>query len=114
MTFVHFLEDRIQSKLPFQLYDSESYTGRVADLDGVIRLVPTRVLSDASRELRHESRLWAAAEKCRILHHRRVGNTKLMVVECRELTKLVESMYERGESFFDPPETASSERVDDK
>ncbi len=101
ITFVHFLEDRIQDQLPFPLYEPEHYTGRVLDADGEIRLVPTRVLSEVSRKLRREEKLWAAARKKGILRHRRVGNTRLMIVGCQDLADLVDSMYESGKSFFD-------------
>ena len=101
ITFVHFLEDRVQEQLPFPLYEQEHYTGRVIDADGNLRIVPTRVLSDISRTLRREEKLWAAAKNLGILHRRRVGNTRLMLVKCRDLTALVDSMYESGGSYFE-------------
>ena len=92
ITFVHFLEDRIRDNLPFPLYEREHYTGRVVDVEGELRLVATRVLSDASRNLRCEEKLWAMAKKQRILRQRRVGNTRLTLVKCQDLTGVVDSM----------------------
>jgi aminoglycoside 3-N-acetyltransferase len=103
VTFMHFLEDRIQDKLPFALYERDHYTGKVIDSDGQLRLVPTRVLSDESRQLRREGVLWEKARRQGVTRQKKVGNTTLMLLSCRELGALVENMYANGESIFADP-----------
>ncbi|MBK7674444.1 MAG: AAC(3) family N-acetyltransferase [Candidatus Accumulibacter sp.] len=100
VTFTHFLEDRIQDKLPFPLYERDHYTGKVVDGDGRLHSVPTRVLSDDSRRYRREDVLWDKATARGVIRRKKVGNTTLMVLLCRELEALVENMYANGESLF--------------
>ena len=70
------------------------------DEDGRPHLVPTRVLSDESRRRRREDILWRKARTLGITRRLRLGNTKLMMLGCRELAALVEDMYANGESLF--------------
>ena len=100
ITFTHFLEDRIQEKLPFALYEPACYTGRVIEADGTVHNVPTRVLSDESRRRRREEKLWRRARRTRVIHRARVGITRIEVVSCSDLTALVDTMYSEGESLF--------------
>jgi aminoglycoside 3-N-acetyltransferase len=100
VTFTHFLEDRIQDQLPFALYEPGHLPGRVIDADGRVHVVPTRVLSDESRKHRHEALLWEKARSQGVTRHKKLGNTKLMLLCCRDLTTLVESMHANGESLF--------------
>ncbi len=100
ITFTHFLEDRVMDKLLFPLYEPDLYIGKVIDPDGRLRVVPTRVLSDESRQRRREEILWQRARSQGIMRRKRIGNTRLMLLRCRELTTLVETMYANGESLF--------------
>ena len=100
VTFTHFLEDRISSKLPFSLYEPGTLSGKVIDADGKQHSVPTRVLSDESRQRRREAGLWEKARKLGVTQHRKVGNTHLMLFRCSELTALVDDMYANRESLF--------------
>jgi aminoglycoside 3-N-acetyltransferase len=100
VTFTHFLEDRMRDKLPFGLYEPECYSGKVIDTDGRVRVVPTLVLSDESRRLRREDGLWRKARVEGVTRWKKLGNTTLMLLHCRDLTALVERMYANGESLF--------------
>jgi len=100
VTFTHFLEDRVRDRLPFELYEPGLLEGRVIDADGCLRIVPTRVLSAESRRRRREHVLWQKARARGVTRHRRLGNTRLMILDCRALTALVEEMYANGESLF--------------
>lgn len=100
ITFTHFLEDRLREMLPFPLYESSEFEGSVRDIEGHIRSVPTCVLSDESRVRRCEEALWRQARSAGILQHRRLGNTKLMLLRCRELTALVEDIFAHGGGYF--------------
>ena len=100
VTFTHFLEDQIQDKLPFRLYDEAHYTGEVIDSKGRSLEVPTRVLSNESRIRRREGSLWTKARRRGVTRYARVGNTRLILLSCRELADLVDEIYANGESLF--------------
>jgi len=101
ITFTHFLEDRIAPVLPFALYEPTPMAGIVVDYEGRRREIPVRVLSDTANRLRREERLVAALEKARVLRRARLGNTRLLLVECQTMTQCVDRMLASGESFFD-------------
>jgi len=103
VTFTHFLEDRIQSKLPFALYEPGHFPATVVDAEGRAYDVPTRVLSEESRRRRREEILWRMARRRGVTRQRRVGNTKMMVIRCNALANLVDEMYANGESIFSGP-----------
>jgi aminoglycoside 3-N-acetyltransferase len=97
ITFTHFLEDRIRDRLPFDLYEAEHYPGKVVDAADVVRFIPTLVLSDESRRRRNERVLWKEG----VLRHKRVGNSTLSVVGCRELARFVDDADRDGSLIFD-------------
>lgn len=101
ITYTHFLEDRIQHRLTFDLYEPDTLVGIVIDRQGNEYKVPTRVLSDESRARRREDVLWRTARKQRILVSKRVGNTTLSLVGCRELAALLDTLYDQGQSIFE-------------
>lgn len=101
ITFTHFLEDRIKDSLPFSLYEDEPMTATVIDAEGRERRLPVLVLSRLANQRRREARLIAALEERRAIRRARIGNTRLMLIACREMTACVDAMRARGESFFD-------------
>lgn len=103
ITFTHFLEDRIASALPFELYESEAMLGRVIDTDGVEHVVPTRVLSELANLLRREVRLVQALDALGLIQRFKVGNTHFLLIECEPMTQCVDNMVAEGKSFFDCP-----------
>lgn len=103
ITFTHYLEDRIADSLPLPLYDAPLMTGCVIDHIGRTRAVPVQVISDRANTCRREARLVAALEQRKAIQRRRVGNTRLMLIDCRSMVECVDSMTAVGESFFDPP-----------
>ncbi|MDX1656469.1 MAG: AAC(3) family N-acetyltransferase, partial [Candidatus Competibacteraceae bacterium] len=101
ITFTHFLEDRIASSLPFSLYEPQPRTATVVDDQDRHLEVPVRVISREANARRREERLVAALEREGLLHRSRVGNTRLLLVECRAMTDCVDRMVAAGQSFFD-------------
>ena len=102
-TFSHFLEDRLGEKLPCPLFEPGPRRGTVIDEDGRSLEVEVLVLGEIARRLRRESRLEAALERDGLLKRARVGNTRLLLAECRPFAECVDRMTARGESFFDAP-----------
>jgi aminoglycoside 3-N-acetyltransferase len=103
VTFTHFLEDRIASSLPFPLYEPEPVLGTIVDYQGATREVPVKVLSLAANALRREERLVARLEQEGVIIKRRIGNTRLLLMDTVAMTDTVDRMVARGESFFDTP-----------
>lgn len=101
ITFTHFVEDRLADRLPFPFYDLEVRMGTVIDYSGQARQCPVRVISTQANRLRREERYVMQLERQGMLHRRRIGNTRLLLLRCREMVECAESMAARGELFFD-------------
>ncbi|MCG5512080.1 AAC(3) family N-acetyltransferase [Ectothiorhodospira shaposhnikovii] len=104
VTFTHFLEDRIAQTLPVPLYEPEPMEGTVIDYEGVARKVPVKVLSATANRLRRDDLLEAELLKEGVLKRRRVGNTRLGLLDCRAMTEVVDHMVATGRHFFDSPQ----------
>jgi aminoglycoside 3-N-acetyltransferase len=100
ITYTHFLEDRHRERLPLALYHPQPIDGVIIDAAGVPHTVPTRVLSDASRQRRDEQPLWQLARRRGVVHELRVGNTTLRLLACTELTALFDAEFEAGRHWF--------------
>jgi len=104
ITYTHYLEDRIASFLPFALYESEPIMGKLIDYDNTLREIPVKVLSRQANSLRREQRLIDALNRQGIIHRKKIGNTRLMLLDCRTMTDCVDEMARKGQLFFDAPE----------
>ncbi|MCF6353721.1 MAG: AAC(3) family N-acetyltransferase [Candidatus Polarisedimenticolaceae bacterium] len=103
ITFCHYLEDRIAACLPFDLYEPEPVTGVVVDYEGRQIEVPTQVLSKTANRLRRDDWLEEEMRRQGVLHYRKIGNTRLMLVDTIAMTEVVDKMYAEGRSFFAVP-----------
>jgi len=103
ITFTHYLEDRIANTLDVPLYEAEPMEGVVIDYEGNQQIVPTYVLNHQVNALRREERLIAELDKKGIIKRAKVGNTHLLLVDCKEMTACVDEMVAKGQSFFDSP-----------
>lgn len=103
ITFTHFLEDRIASFVPFSLYEDELMMGNVIDYEGVLYEIPVKVLSQQANSLRREQRLINELDKQGIIRRTKIGNTHLMLIDCKAMTDCVDEMAHNGDLFFDSP-----------
>lgn len=103
VTFTHFLEDRIASFLPFALYEDEPMIGKVIDKTGELREIPVKVLSRQANALRREQMLVDELNRRGIIKRKRIGNTNLLLIECKAMTDCVDEMAQNGQLFFDKP-----------
>ncbi|CCE24397.1 putative aminoglycoside N(3')-acetyltransferase [Methylotuvimicrobium alcaliphilum 20Z] len=101
ITFTHYLEDRIASFLPFPLYDPSPMTGQVIDYDKKLLEVQVNVISEIANSARCEQRLVDRLNRCGAMKHKRIGNTHLMLIECKTMADCVDDMVKEGEVFFD-------------
>jgi aminoglycoside 3-N-acetyltransferase len=104
VTFTHFVEDRIAKHLPYPLYEEHIFQGTVIDEEKQEHKVPVQVLTAQANRLRREERYIAALEQTGAIRNAKVGNCRLLLLECRQMVEVAEAMYARGQSFFDMPE----------
>lgn len=103
VTFTHFLEDRIAPFLPFDLYEPEPLLGRVIGHDGSAFEIPVKVLSRQTNSLRREQILIDELNRQNIIKKKRIGNTHLLLIDCKAMTACVDNMTKKGVLFFDNP-----------
>ena len=103
ITFTHFLEDRIASHLNFPLYEESSFFGKLIDYDGEEHEIEVKVLSRQANNLRREQRLINELNKQGVIKRRKVGNTQLMLIDCKAMSDCVDEMIVKGDLFFDSP-----------
>jgi len=96
-TFLHYLEDLFQAQLPVQVYSDELLEGTVIDARGTELGVKTYVFNPSTAEFR--DRVWDALErelsKAGVLVHRKVGNSRLLLVAMADLVAAARGMVER-------------------
>ena len=103
ITFTHYVEDYFKQHYAFPLYDSEPIRGVSINESGEKIENNYYVLSDVSRELRCEEKLYADLKKLDQLKRKRIGNTKLLVVEANDILAAARTMISNGDSFFYSP-----------
>lgn len=101
ITFTHFLEDRIAPFLPFELYEPEPIIGKVIDYADKTYEIPVKVLSAQANRLRKEYILSDELSRHGIIKKKRIGNTHLLLIDCKAMTKCVDEMTKKGAFFFD-------------
>ena len=101
ITFTHFLEDRTSNQLPFDIYEPEMMSGLVIDADGNEQRIETKVLNPRSARLRREDRFVAALDREKAIKRFKLGNTRFILVSCRDMVSCIDSMAARGEFLFD-------------
>ena len=100
-TFTHHLEHRIRDSLPFPFYDAAPRPGVTIDETGKRHSVPTMVISQQANAARREPRLVARLERQGFLQRKRIGNTRLLFLDCRAAVASVDGMIAEGENFFE-------------
>ena len=78
-------------------------TGKLLDYEGELHEVPIKVLSQQANSLRREQRLIDELDKQGLIRRKKVGNTQLMLIECRAMVNCVDEMVRNGQLFFDSP-----------
>jgi aminoglycoside 3-N-acetyltransferase len=101
VTFTHFLEDRIAPFFPFELYEPDPLLGKVIDYDGHTLEIPVKVLSAQANSLRREQILVDELNRCNIIKRQRIGNTHILLIDCKEMTECVDEMTKKGTIFFE-------------
>jgi aminoglycoside 3-N-acetyltransferase len=100
-TFTHYLEHRVRETLPFPFYDPAPRPGVTVDGDGKRVSVPTMVISERANRARREPRLVARLEREGLLQRKRIGNTRLLFLDCKSAVASVDGMIAEGDHFFE-------------
>ena len=85
ITFTHFVEDRLQTTLPFPLYEADPMPGVSIDRDGNRIESQVRVLSREANRLRREARLVAHLSQHGTLRQARLGNSRFTWIRASDL-----------------------------
>lgn len=107
-TYTHFVEDQLAATLPFPLYEPDLHAGVVIDRAGERRTCAVRVLAAQANKLRREPRLVAHLDKVGVLHHGKLGNTRLTWIRAADHSRESARFVAGGAHFFDFPETAGA------
>jgi hypothetical protein len=78
-------------------------SGTTIDYEGNEIHTKCNVLSDISRHLRQEEKLVAEMDKRSQLIQSRIGNTRLLIVDCKDIMETARNMLSNGDSFFAKP-----------
>ncbi|MCK6376148.1 MAG: AAC(3) family N-acetyltransferase [Zoogloea sp.] len=107
-TYTHFVEDQLAATLPFPLYEPELHSGVVIDRAGERHTCAVRVLAAQANKLRREPRLVAHLDKAGVLHHGKLGNTRLTWIRAADHSRESARFVAGGAHFFDFPEAADA------
>ncbi len=100
-TFFHYLEHLVRPRMAFSLYTDEPFNVLVIDRSGESRTVTTFVFSpDAIRRRRFQV-LEDELRRRKLIHHWRVGNTRLEAIRVRDAIACVNDMFDHGHYFYD-------------
>ncbi len=99
-TFIHYLEDLIKDKLSFPLYDKEPLPVRIVDHTGKEFEIKTLVFSERTVKTRRVRVLGDYFNKKKILKYKRIGKTKLMLVQSEDAVYYCNKMASDDRLFF--------------
>ncbi len=99
-TFIHHIEDLLQDSLPFPVYHDPPLPGRVVDHEGRPMVVPTRVFSERAVTTRSPEVLERRLREKGLLRRRRVGRTRLMLVNSEDAVREAVEMARQGVFFY--------------
>ncbi len=100
LTFMHFVEDGFRQHLPVTLYDAEPALLRVRDAAGRERKVRQFLFSQEARDRRDFRRIQERLTREGRLKAARVGNSRLLKVDARDVVDCASALVAAGAGFF--------------
>jgi aminoglycoside N3'-acetyltransferase/acyl carrier protein len=100
MTFFHYLEDKFKDRSPVKLYDDEPLESTVIDSKGNEIRVKTYVFSKEARETRSARHIERKLKKNNLLKTDTIGNTKLTLVNLRDVVGVAQELVNAGIHFY--------------
>jgi aminoglycoside 3-N-acetyltransferase len=99
-TFFHYLEHKVRDQLDFPIYAERPFDVEVIDARGGRNVVRTFAFSKDAIRRRRPAMLEAWLRERNLIRTKRVGTSKLLLVDVREVTALVDEMSARGRHFY--------------
>jgi aminoglycoside 3-N-acetyltransferase len=105
MTFYHYVEDLLKDRLTFQLYDDELFESIVYDENGKEIKVRSYVFGKEARDnhkfrMRLNRALKKELMRNNFMKINKIGNTKLMLIDLREVVRCAQEMANSGRLPF--------------
>jgi aminoglycoside 3-N-acetyltransferase len=101
LTFFHYLEHLVSPQLPFPLYTQEVFEVPVLDAGGRARTVHTHAFSREAIRRRRFERLEEWLEERGLVSEVRVGGSRILACDTRQIVTLVEEKARAGVYFYD-------------
>ena len=101
LTFFHHLEHIVSPQLPFSLYTTELFEVPVIDAAGASRTVRTHAFSREAISRRRFDRLEAWLGERGLVSEVRVGGSRILACDTRQIVTLVEEKARAGVYFYD-------------
>ncbi len=99
-TFIHYIEDMIKDRLPFELYRKEPAATKLLDYEGNEIVVDTYVFSDAAVRRRRPNILKKSLLKNNMLKKTKIGKTTLMLVTAEDAIQCAHEMLDKNNYFY--------------
>lgn len=100
LTFMHYVEDHLRSRLPLELYDATTVAMRVKDRSGRDLTVRNYFFSEAARDRRDFAPVERALQQEQSLQRARIGNTRLLCVSARSVLDCAGRLLDEGTGFY--------------
>ena len=101
MTFYHFIEEEIESKLPFSPFTEEIYTLRSRDTDGNEFFTRTRLFDPARSKKRNLNKLAFHLKNRGHWKQSHVGNVPLILLETKAVLSTCLDLVQQGIFCYD-------------
>jgi aminoglycoside 3-N-acetyltransferase len=101
LTFFHYLEHIVSEKLHFPLYTTEPFEVRVIDREGRPLTVRTYAFSEQAIRCRRFDVFHAYVRSKGLIRERRLGASRLLLVDVCEIVRAVEDMTAKQIYFYD-------------
>lgn len=108
-TFFHWLEHRVATELGLPLYAVPPFEVPVVAADGSRRVVRTHVFSRPAIRRRRYQVLVDRLHADRVVRRTRVGATRVLAVDLRDVTECVDRMLRDGVTFYEMDGFASED-----
>ena len=100
LTFMHYVEDRYQERLPVPLYDPAAVSLTVKDARGGERQVRQFFFSQAARDRRHFNPIEQALRQGGAMRAAKIGNSRMLCVAAADVVSTAEALLDQGTGFY--------------
>lgn len=100
LTFMHYVEDLFQDRLPVPLYDPAPVSLRFIDVDGEERTVRQYFFSQAARDRRHFDPIEQALRQQGAMRSGKIGGSRLLCVAAEDIVSAARELLDRGIGFY--------------